>query len=59
MKEVDGSIHPDNVSLAIQAASFFDLSNAGIDLISTDIAESWHRNGAAINEINHSPLGNP
>ncbi len=56
VEEVDGTIHPDNVSLAIQAASLFDLSNAGIDLISTDIAESWHRNGAAINEVNHSPL---
>ncbi|CAK6697525.1 hypothetical protein [Synechococcus sp. CBW1107] len=55
VEDVDQLIHPDNVSLAIEAAKLFDLSNAGIDLITTDISEPWYRNGAAINEVNHSP----
>ena len=48
-------IHPDNVRLACAAAALFGLSSAGIDLMSEDISVPWHRNGAAINEVNYSP----
>lgn len=49
-------IHPDNADIAIRAAALFNLSCAGVDLISTDISEPWHGNGAVINEVNFSPV---
>lgn len=56
VEEVTDSIHPDNVAIATQAAALFRLASAGIDLISEDISQPWHSNGAIINEINFSPL---
>jgi cyanophycin synthetase len=49
-------IHPANLAIAIKAANLFHLSNAGIDIISTDISRPWFENGAIINEVNYSPL---
>jgi cyanophycin synthetase len=49
-------IHPANLAIAIKAANLFNLSNAGIDIISTDITRPWFENGAIINEVNYSPL---
>ena len=51
-----GSIHPANIAIAIKAANLFHLSNAGVDLISSDITRPWFENGAIINEVNYSPL---
>ena len=50
------AIHPANKAIAIKAANLFHLSNAGVDLISSDIARPWFENGAIINEVNYSPL---
>ena len=47
--------HPANLALAERAAATLGLTNAGVDLITTDIACAWPENGAAINEINFSP----
>jgi cyanophycin synthetase len=49
-------IHPANLAIAIKAANLFNLSNAGIDIISEDITRPWYENGAIINEVNFSPL---
>jgi cyanophycin synthetase len=49
-------IHPANLAIAIKAANLFHLSNAGVDLISSDITRPWFENGAIINEVNYSPL---
>ncbi len=48
-------VHPDNLALAQRAAALLRLDLAGIDLISTDIAQAWHRNGAVICEVNARP----
>lgn len=55
-EDVTHSVHPDNLSVAIQAASLFGLHVAGIDIISPDISRPWHENGAIINEVNFAPL---
>lgn len=55
-EEVTHTIHPDNVSAAITAAQLFGLEVAGVDMISSDIREPWHTNGAIINEVNYAPL---
>lgn len=47
--------HPDNLDLAIDAASVIGLDLAGIDFLSADIAKSWRENGAKICEINPTP----
>jgi len=49
-------IHPDNLEIAVRAARLFGLSVAGIDIISTDITQSWRVTRSIINEVNYSPL---
>lgn len=53
---VTGSIHPENIRIAVKAAALLNLKVAGVDLISEDASVPWYLNGAAINEINYSPL---
>lgn len=55
-EEVTQTIHPDNVRAAINAAHLFGLEVAGVDIISQDIRQAWHANGAIINEVNYAPL---
>lgn len=55
-EEVTATIHPANVSAAISAAQLFGLEVAGVDMISADIQQPWHSNGAIINEVNYAPL---
>lgn len=55
-EDVTLMVHPDNVSAAIRAAQLLGLEVAGVDLISTDITQAWHTNGAVINEVNYAPL---
>ncbi len=54
-EDMSGSIHPENARLAVEAARLIGLDNAGIDLMTIDIAQAWHRNGAVINEVNFAP----
>lgn len=49
-------MHPENLRIALQAAKLAGLSNAGIDILSEDIAKPWAENGAIINEVNYAPL---
>lgn len=49
-------LHPENAALAIRSARLFNLSCAGVDFISTDISQPWHKTGAVINEINYAPV---
>lgn len=55
-EEVTDQLHPDNLAIALQAAQLLGLSVAGVDVISSDITQPWHQNGAIINEVNHAPL---
>lgn len=55
-EDVTLTVHPDNVSAAIRAVQLLGLEVAGVDLISTDITQAWHSNGAVINEVNYAPL---
>ena len=55
-EEVTHRVHPENLALALAAATLFGLDVAGIDIISPDISQSWHDNGAILNEVNFSPL---
>jgi cyanophycin synthetase len=48
-------IHPDNVSLAINAANALRLDLAGVDLILPDISKSWLKTGGVICEVNAQP----
>ena len=55
-EEVTATIHPENVRVARRAAEIFALDVAGVDIISADITQPWHENGAIINEVNFAPL---
>ena len=55
-EDVSTQIHPDNIKIAVKAAKTFGLYNAGIDIITPDISQPWHKNDAIINEVNFSPL---
>jgi len=49
------SLHPDNRSLAVNAALTLGLDIAGIDVISGDPAKSWRETGGIIVEVNAQP----
>jgi len=55
-EDVTETIHPDNVKAAIETSKLFGLQVAGVDIISQDITQPWHGNGAVINEVNYAPL---
>jgi cyanophycin synthetase len=55
-EDVTTHVHPDNLLIALDTAALFRLDVAGIDIITPDIAQPWHRNGAIINEVNFAPL---
>lgn len=55
-EEVTDKVHPENLRVALAAAELLGLDVAGVDIISPDISEPWHRNGAIINEVNFAPL---
>lgn len=55
-EEVTQRVHPENLRVALAAAALFGLNVAGIDIISPDISQPWHANGAIINEVNFAPL---
>jgi cyanophycin synthetase len=48
-------VHPDNLTLAVEAARALRLNIAGIDLITEDITKSWRDVDAAICEVNGRP----
>ena len=47
--------HPDNVSLAREAAANLRLDIAGVDILLPDISISWKQSGAHICEVNVQP----
>lgn len=49
------SVHPDNLSLAVRSAQVINLDLAGIDLIISDISQSWLNTEAIICEVNAQP----
>ncbi|MBU3695085.1 MAG: hypothetical protein FGM40_09740 [Rhodocyclaceae bacterium] len=55
-EEVTHAIHPHNLAAALEAVAQMNLEVAGVDIISRDIAQPWHVNGAVINEVNYAPL---
>lgn len=55
-QELTQALHPENAELCIRVAKLFSLECAGVDFISTDISIPWHQNGAAINEVNFTPV---
>ena len=55
-EDVTSSLHPDNVKVAVDASKLFGLEVAGIDIVSPNITQPWHSNGAIINEVNFAPL---
>jgi cyanophycin synthetase len=55
IEDLTRQIHPENAELATVAARLLGLTVAGVDFITTDIAQPWHVNGAIINEMNFNP----
>ena len=55
-EDVTTVVHPDNVKAAVDASKLFGLHIAGVDIISPNIEQPWHANGAIINEVNFAPL---
>jgi D-alanine-D-alanine ligase-like ATP-grasp enzyme len=53
--DVTAQAHPDNMALALQAASALRLDLAGVDLIIPDISQSWRNTSCAICEVNAQP----
>lgn len=54
-EDVTTLLHPDNARMALAAVRRLGLAVAGVDILSPDIRQPWHVNGAVINEINHAP----
>ena len=54
-QDVTADAHPHNLLLAEQAASRLGLRQAGVDILSPDIRQPWHANGAVLLEVNHAP----
>lgn len=54
-EDVTSRVHPDNFSMAVDAAKIIGLDIAGIDFISTDISKSWKEGFGAVCEINPTP----
>ncbi|MFW2422417.1 MAG: hypothetical protein ACN4EJ_07365 [Porticoccaceae bacterium] len=53
--DVTAITHPDNVAIAIKAASAVGLDTVGVDIICEDISVPWHQGNAVINELNFQP----
>lgn len=53
--DVSNIVHPENIKLAERAAELFQMLNAGVDIITTDISRPWYETDAVINEINYAP----
>jgi len=53
--EVTEEVHPDNLLLFRQVASFFDIKVVGIDFLVSDISCSWKEQQSAILELNSLP----
>lgn len=51
--------HPDNIALAEEIADFCGLDSMGLDIISDDLTQPWHQNGARVNEVNFAPMLSP
>jgi cyanophycin synthetase len=49
------NIHPDNIVLAQDVAQHFRLTCLGIDVITSDLSQSWKDGGFGIIEINAAP----
>lgn len=49
-------IHPDNLRLAVDAASAMKLCSAGVDVIIEDLSCAWHEQECIITEVNSSPM---
>ncbi|SCK18697.1 hypothetical protein [Vogesella sp. LIG4] len=58
-QDASADAHPDNLALAEQAASRLGLLQAGVDILSPDIRQPWHANGAVVLEVNHAPQLGP
>lgn len=53
--DVTKLIHPENVTIAIQAAQAISLNIAGVDIITPDISKPMNKTGGKIIEINGGP----
>lgn len=54
-EDVSDRVHPSILDIAVRATDLLGLSVAGVDLVTTDIAQPWWRTGAGIIEINSMP----
>lgn len=52
---VSEKIHPDNIKLVEDIASYFHVRNLGIDVLAEDISKSWKDGNFGIIEINAGP----
>ena len=55
MSEVMKEAHPDNLELALHAASALRLDVAGVDLLLPDIKRSWRETKGTVCEVNSQP----
>ena len=55
MSEVMQEAHPDNLELALHAASALRLDVAGVDLLLPDIKRSWRETKGTVCEVNSQP----
>jgi cyanophycin synthetase len=52
---VSEKIHPDNIKLVEDIASYLSVRNLGIDVLAADISKSWREGNFGIIEINAGP----
>lgn len=53
--DVTDEVHPENSMMAIRAAAAIGLDVTGVDLVTTDISQSYKKVGGAILEVNVRP----
>jgi cyanophycin synthetase len=53
--DVTDQVHPANIQLAERSALVLGLSNAGVDLMTTDVTRPWWETGGIITEVNYRP----
>jgi cyanophycin synthetase len=53
--DVTDQVHPANIQLAERSAFALGLSNAGVDLMTTDVTRPWWETGGIITEVNYRP----
>jgi len=58
-EDITQIVHPANRRLVEQVGELCGLNVGTVDVLSVDISQAWHSNGASVCDVNHAPLSGP